>query len=1236
MSNASHIVDNAAENKSRSLTPQQQQALATDKNISVTAGAGSGKTTILVERYLKIIINEGVDVRRVLAITFTEKAAAEMIERVARMIRERMSGAISDKERAKLLGLRERLNAAQISTIHAFCAKILREFAVASGVDPDFSMLNELQQNLLARESIDDIFEQLDQRTLESDYPMDEWLELLRQVSPDLLRQMLSTLIANRYEVQKLQQHLASFSDEQMVEKLQTEFFEALENRVKTGPLLAAVLPLAREILSAVIVRAELKEKGQQVFALLDEILITHESNASRSLLWQQLIDVAQLLVTDKGAPFKMLTGLGKKAVLGNSYDALLALSTALHPLYQFSQQFGSTVPGRIDRLNFQALRKALLLYEQAEARYREKKDERGLLDFDDLQLLTLQMLREHAEVRNELRNRYRYIMVDEFQDTNELQWEIISLMGIFDGKLQADKFFVVGDPKQSIYGFRNADVRVFQRVKSTFAQQVEIPENYPGNVVLQDSFRFLPSLNRFVNFLFSQLLGSDAENEFDVSYEHLDTQRAAAGDGQIEFAVLNDEELKADELTQEDYVAQRICGLLGIPLTFRSEGDIPFKGGINTSPQKIYQRVDGREELREILPGDIAILIPTRTHLIDLESKLRQYGIPFKTIGGVGFYRRQEIFDVYHLLRFLDNPADDLAMAGLLRSPFAGISDAGLFYLAMEKGEHYHDKLNNIKNFDQYPEIDREPLKVFRKQLQRWQQRRDRLSLSRLISEIFDDSFYRATLAANWNGEQLLANLDKLVEQVRDFEQSGFMALSDFIESLRETIKLDPREGEAQIALEDENTVKIMTIHQAKGLEFPVVFCPYLQRSPQGERHKLRFDADLGLAAKIRDPQNNYDERTPFLFQQIDFRRQQKEIAELKRLFYVAVTRARDRLFLVGAFKRNDLTGENCLSWASDKLKLAEAGEMSENLSAFSIAPAENLSVRVVRKIAPVNFASAARQDISPALQQLKNTLDAATNNEITPVFLPVHLRSVDDHPKGVTFSATQLLTFQADPKAYFLRYHRGFFESDYEFLTRYAEPDSLSLLKGKIVHKILEDGLPENDAAILAKLEEAFFQYEIFDPKEQADFQREIPALLKPFITGDFAKKIFSAPDSKTEISLTMRLGDDFFTGTLDRVFRNENGNWEVVDYKTNNITAKKVEEIGSKYLMQMKAYALLMAQLFPQQSTFCVALYFLKPQKTFQRIFSMPDIATIRREFADLMAQIKELYPFGAKLL
>ncbi|MCB0277113.1 MAG: UvrD-helicase domain-containing protein, partial [Calditrichaeota bacterium] len=542
-------------------------------------------------------------------------------------------------------------------------------------------------------------------------------------------------------------------------------------------------------------------------------------------------------------------------------------------------------------------LRKILWLCEQVEGHYQQEKEGLGLLDFEDLQLKTLELLKNHADIRNTLRNRYRFIMVDEFQDTNQLQWDIISRIATHEGKLESQKLFVVGDPKQSIYGFRSADVRVFQRVKESFGG----PEN---NIVLGESFRFLPGLNTFINRLFRTVLGDAAGNEFEVPYDHLETRREAQDNSRMELAILDPEWLRENQLSQEHYLASRIRRLL--------DDKVP-----------VNRRGPDGEALQAIRPGDIAILIPRRTHLLRLESTLREYGVPFKTIGGVGFYRRQEVFDVYHLLRVLDNPGDDLALVALLRSPFAGISDVGLYFLASEKGETYREKLEALKPYGDYSPEDLEQLMLFRGQLTRWEQRRDRLSLSQLLNEIFDESFYRASLAAEWNGEQLLANLDKITEMARDYEQSGFTALADFFESLQQIIDLDPREGEAQIALEDENTIKIMTIHQSKGLEFPVVFCPYLDDPARPDIRQLRFESDLGLAVKLRDAGQQYQLTAPYLFQLIDARQKQKIQAERKRLFYVVVTRARDQVFLSGVGNPRGLTGETALGWAVQAMGL-------------------------------------------------------------------------------------------------------------------------------------------------------------------------------------------------------------------------------------------------------------------------------------------------------------------------
>lgn len=1220
MPNPEHTENSPPAKPSQHLTAEQQEALVTDKNISVTAGAGSGKTTILVERYLKIIIDENRDVREVLAITFTDKAAAEMTERVSRMIHDRLQKPEYVNQQAKLLGLRERLNSAQISTIHSFCARVLREFAVASGTDPDFGVLKDLQQDLMIKECVDDVLEKLDTGVLESPYSYDEWKELLRQVPPATLRQVLETTLRHLYELHRFQDIFKEKSDEQLIGDLQQIFFTALENYLHPGDFLKAIMPRLQQLASADVDRDALKPNGQAAFRLADEILVNQETRASEILLWQELIDLSMLMVTKGGTPFKSPTSIGKKADLGDAYETVLEISAIILPLFQFATGYSAVVPAELDLLNLKIVRKILFLQALVEALYQEKKEERGVLDFDDLQLKTLDMLREHESVRNTLRNRYRYIMVDEFQDTNQLQWELISLMGIHNDALQPDKFFVVGDPKQSIYGFRSADVRVFQRVKEDFANLAEDPSAYTGNIVLQNSFRFLPSVNKFVNDVFSQILGSDKNNEFDVDYDDLYTRREAPDNGRIEAAFFDKEALQQKQLMQEDFIAQKIAYLLGkIPAEDAEEG---------ASRPQIYQRVGGQEVLRDVRPGDIAILIRQRTYLPDLESTLRRYGIPFKTIGGVGFFKRQEIFDVYHLLRFLDNPNDDFAFIALLRSPFAGISDAGIFHLSQGRaaGETYRQYLENLQEPSGFPEKDWRTLLRFREQLKRWELRRDRVSISRFLNEILEESFYRATVAAEWNGEQLLANLDKIVEMARDYEQSGFTALADFIEMLWQTITLDPREGEAQIALEDEGTVKIMTIHQAKGLEFPIVFAPYLEQTPRINTRSLRFDSDFGMAVKIRDPHRGYQEQTPFLHGLIEFRERQKQDAELKRLFYVAVTRARDQVYLIGAYKKNELLKANCLTWALDALEIEDLEEAKK-----TIPIGDDVTVHLTTDLDPIAAQATAYRDIEPGLKLLESAIDAEPDASIS---LPVHLQDVSDQPAGVTFSATQLLTFQSDPENYFQRYHLGFFEGDYEFLKHHTDPDTLSLLKGKIVHQILEDGIPETDADLLEKLDNAFFQWEVFDDEEQERLKNEIPALIKPFADSDFAEKIFAADDWKIEISLTMQLGDDFFTGTLDRIFRNAAGEWEVADYKTNNVSAANVPVAGEKYHMQMKAYALLMAQLFPQQSNYPVSLYFLMPERAYTITYSSTEIEEIRSEFTGLIAEIKTYWPFGAK--
>ncbi len=1173
----------------RELTPDQKRALATDCNVSVTAGAGSGKTTILVERYLKLVVEEGADVRQVLAITFTEKAAAEMLERLSRMISVRLKLPEYQHQRRKLLSLRERLSSAQISTIHSFCSRLLREFAVAAGIDPDFNIISDYQYQLLIDETLNELFSQLDKGRYQDVFPREEALALFRQVPPQDVRAMLNALLQTPHLAEQIGKQMGEGDEAVIMAALREQLLALLNQWVEPAMLLLKAPPLIQQIARASIPKTKLKEKGQSFFERLDDLPQRLQDSERQPEQWQALIDIALLLVNKEGQPLKNFSGLGLKADLKEIYPVLFELSELLHPLATFARECVAAAPGETDRYCLAAVKQVWQLYQITEKLFRSKKEERGFLDFEDLQILALRLIRDHEEVRRTLTERYRFIMVDEFQDTNDLQWELIERIGKKGDDLQDHKYFVVGDPKQSIYGFRNADVRVFQSVKQRFAGAAHGAE-YHGEVVLSESFRFLPELNHFINYVFERIMGENPANEFEVPYEHLRTRRDTSGPAHIELALLNKEELAASGTSQEDYLCRRISTLL-------------------------------EENVR---PGDIAVLIPGRTRLTNLEAAMRQYSIPFKTIGGIGFYRRQEVFDVYHLLRFLDDPNDDLALVALLRSQFAGVSDAALYHLALQRRreESYRQTLARLGNFENFPKEDRALLRLFRQQLSRWLARRDRLSLAKLLQEILDDSLYRAAAAADWNGEQLLANLDKIVEMVRDFEQAGFTALGDFIDRLHELIVRDPREGEAQVALEDAGTVKIMTIHQAKGLEFPIVFCPYLENTPRSSRKKHRLDMDGWLACKLRDPADRFREKKPFLYHWISYRNRIKEAAERKRLLYVAITRARDQIYLAGAYK-NDLDRRpNALSWLAEALQLDPGNPQPGPLSLGT-----ECQVEVVWEMPDDRRRTLQRSSLESSVARLSSIVDDPPR--VTR--LPIELQAVQDFPGGVAFSATQLMTFERSEEEYFRRYHLGFFESDYEFIKHLSGEDNRALLKGKIVHLILENGLPQHPAQLEDALEQAFFRYEIFDPDEQETLRIEIPGLLEKFKNSNTAKRVFSAPEWRSELSLTMSLGEDFFTGALDRVFRNAGGLWEVIDYKTNNISPGQVEKTAQKYRLQMQSYALLTAQLFPGQSGYPVSLYFLKPGELYTHCYTPEEIDRIRAYLLELIDRIKQYYPF-----
>ena len=1129
------------------LTEKQLSAIGCKGNMAVTAGAGTGKTLVLVERYLDILLKQEVDIRQILAITFTKKAAAEMMTRVA----DRIDGLLADSntghKRERLLQIRGHLSAAYISTIHSFCSRILREYPVEAGIDPDFTQLSDMQFELLFNEALNESLNELNSEE-------ENWMDLFRALRIWSVEQMLREALGHRFEMQRVLEIYDNHSPEDLYTQLVASYLK--EGKGNTDPaILKQILFQVQEIL----VIAQNQGLNDPIIEELKELQKADDQNSIE--FWRALVNLRSRFTTQKKQAYTNLRFLGGKQLWGEVHSGkVLRLSGLFAELAELPEP----VPGPVDLRNFRIMVQFLALYRRVEERFRLKKQLYNMVDYDDLQLLVYHLLNTNDTLRQSVARRFRYIMVDEFQDTNPLQWAIINLLGDLSDK----KHFIVGDPKQSIYGFRNADVRVFNRVKQSFISHAP-DERHMTDIVLEDSFRFKEHLAGFINRLFGGIMRNETGREWEVGYDPMVCKRRDADGGEVVITLL--------------------------------EGD--------SQPASIAAHVTSIWRGSEWKPGDIALLLRTRNHLLEIEETLRKEGIPFKTIGGIGFFQRQEIFDVYHLIRFLISPEDDIALIGLLRSPFADISDEGIFMLSLEKEPaRYWQKLLRANDDFKLPSDDRRKLKRFRELAENWLYWRDRMSFNELLDSIFNQSGFRAIYAADQKAARYLANLDKILDQAVELERSGFASLADFGEALQNLIRSQIQESEAQVEIEDKTTVKIMTIHQAKGLEFPVVILPYLEQQLRSESYNTAiFDEQYGFAPALAD-----EDRPGYLQETVRKRARQKALAELKRLFYVGCTRAKDKLILLGSTKAGSIPSETPLSWLVDQFEIDPAGHTGPVIDT-------GVTISYTMPATRVTPGRAAGQ-ITRNIRTLQDHIDRHSMTEQRPYYF----LAMEDQPAGEIFSATQLMIYDRSPVEYYERYHLGYFASDYDFSLRLESEEDTAILRGKLIHKYFEE-YQDFD------LRRTLHEYEITDEGLIRRLRGEVEETIDRITKSEKISAILGAKEYANEVSVICTMREDLLTGMIDRLFRNDNDEWEIIDYKTNRISPSQVDETARTYRLQLDVYALLLAGLFPAQDVYRVNLYFthIDLLRTFE--YRSQDLGLCEKKITEKIRGIKTLNPY-----
>jgi len=1159
----------------------RKMALVHNENISVLAGAGSGKTHTLVQRYLDILLSDPENIRRLAAITFTRKAAGEMQERIFREISKRLAVVKESAERLTLLQIRDQLKSAQISTIHEFCSKILREFPLQAGLSPDFAVMEELQRQIILQEVLNGLEEKIP--AIEKTSPRaGDWMNLLIAIGRGKLEKILKEILTHPEVSESFYSRFKNLPLAEYIEYLWALWLDKKEQiwpglnpdvlSTEVGDLLAGSPPLAEN------------EKAQQVWQVLKDYQVSCTQPLQPRQVWIKFLALTAMMTTDKGKAYANLAWLGAaKSWSNTAKDKLIILSERCSGYrLPWLENKGFATPGPQDEDFYHALQMILEIAAVLSQEFEQIKSREGLLDFDDLQLKTRNLLRQFSEVRMELRHRYRYLMVDEFQDTNKLQWEIVHLLSYETDKDNPDKkIFVVGDPKQSIYGFRNADVRVFNEVRRLF--ETAGGESYQGSVNFGENFRFLPELNAFINYIFSRILRPVKGVPYTVGYDALRAMRSKTGFSRISVTVA-----KNELETEEQLITRAIQKLM-----------------TDATPITLPSAPDGSETVRSIEYGDIAILIRSRTRLLSLEQALQKTGIPFRTIGGVGFWQRQEIFDLYHLLRFIQSPTDDLSLIALLRSRFFAVSDQDLLGFSQVEGTYYIQKLMNLPGLFFPPG---RGLAAARDVIERWLNRRDHVPLDELLRVIFEDTGIRAILASEINGEQLSANLLKLQDLAASYAQKPGGGLAVFLGQMEELITNEMAEGEPAVELEDRHTVKILTIHNSKGLEFPVVFVPYLTRQEKESTDSVLSDADYGFTFRLKDALG--DSVSNLFYDYVNQAGQARDLAEARRVLYVALTRAQNILWLSGDISRRHINNRQPLQWLWDVLNLTD-----EDLKKSRDVDYGEFRVQVNPQLPEPIHIEASEDWFEKRAGEILQAMDKLP---LVPVEPPTGGMEIQ------TFSPTRLMVYRENRGEYFRRYHLGFFESDYDLIGQDVKKNEPVLLLGKLLHQLLER--PERiEREQSTGYENLLARHEIHQIEAREYLRSQLNDLIASAGASERLQNILSAAESKTEVVLTMKLTGHYFTGTIDRLWRDENGQWRVIDYKTNRLRGASAESIMSGYELQAQSYALLLSALYPDQDSYAVQFAFIREDQWAERIYGAGDIARIREEFSALILQI-----------
>lgn len=1174
-------------------TEEQLHAIANiEQDMPVTAGAGSGKTFVLTHRYLQILAEKKANLNEILTITFTEKAANQMKKKIRDLVtlfaRDEHAGEFPPvikenmefPERAYWQELLDSFERTYISTIHGFCSRILREQAVRIGLDPEFRVMDDHTMTLQRPEIIrNTIF-----RLIHQEEPaIAHWLE---RFSLFQIIQTMNRLIAGRTEYKGL---LTIYS----VQDVEPEILERnlfLQSR-----------KLYLEKVEPILDRLSVHAEWQHIQATLQG-MIPKDTTDNFYPHYEQMKPAADLLDTSDdpieqmSAWLVILENLKSKGAKGN-WDGV-DLTKFKKEMKAFRDDVLAPALSGITLFDEQVEKEAIALaisgtrlFEQVLKSYQTWKSRRGYVDYDDLLIKAVELLQEHEDVRKEYAQQFRHILLDEFQDTNPIQFDLVNLLhgGSEDGSGAPNHLFVVGDPKQSIYRFRGTEVSLFNQAKEDLA----VPD-----AALSMSFRSQPGLLRWVDALFEIVMSLKREEDNLRDYEQ-------------HYAALTP--------SRKDIQKSPNISLNLVESQSKNEED---DAGNRSQLEAAYVakwlmedlhniRVEDEGRYRSARYGDVAVLFRRTTHLKQFEYALNLADIPSYTVGGSGFFEKQEILDVLNILQVLTHPEDQITSAGVLRSALFGVSDEGLFRLSIQN-RSFRELLfkKEITVSKEMTPEDLRALEAARVQMQQWRDLKDRVNPGRLVDAICTETGYLGIVSTGKEGLQKVRNVEQFIQLAYNFGRNTSSSLAAFVQYIQSLREMSDQE-EATLFEDEHDAVQLMTIHKSKGLEFPVVIIPQLDARPASYQPQKDFYEEYGWALRWNDLDSSADEQSikPFLYTHISDLEREKELAESKRLFYVANTRARDHLLLSGFIQKKGgldaymnslaVSKDNWLDWTLYVLGQNGWNNQSGNLKLDNGA---QVAVNIHRQPEDMPLPSAAeilsgvdrRKEVEALAEEVLSTDEIARRWKPEPVpgrieeLNPTSLKDLMEPELVKRIRQTQKVRYS-------------------EKANVDGEPGLVTGTEfGSLAHKLFENFLRGSKRSE-DKLVTSVVKNLVTEPGES--IKEELSAILNKFKeTGLYQ----SLADSEyyTEMPFMASLGSIPLSGQIDLLIKSSDDNYTVVDFKSDDIADHEITATAAHYRPQILGYVHAVAQATGKLPSKAL-LYFMRLGRSEEITFSQQDL-------------------------